>query len=443
MKDFQEAMEGLKEAEKELSETTFIGLDNEIKMLHTRISLIGEEEGARRVAIRLAEMEAQAIQDKINLSPEAKLAAEARIQEVVALELELESLTEANDRLDSAISDLGSSFQTAFEDAIIGGKKFSDILAALEEDIIRIGLRATFTDPLKESFETFLKTGSLTNEPLETTNKAIAEKSTGLFGGLFGGGEDPNKGTMDEVLPSRTTGLFEDVAGLFGFGGGEDEGGRVASEAAEGVKTAAEILKEGIGTTTGAVAELGGTVVESAGAMAGELAPAIVETATETATEGATTALLTTSMQTAATAALSLATALQAAAAAAATSSAVGAGAAVAHKGGVVGRGLPMGRFSISSADMAGAQVLHEGGIAGRRLRPNEQLGVLEKGETVRTEDQESMLQSRMRSKGGIVGVTNNFFISGVTDSTGFAETGDAIGANVGREMTLINSRNN
>jgi hypothetical protein len=43
--------------------------------------------------------------------------------------------------------DLGLTFTSAFEDAVVGGKKFSDVLKGLEQDIARIILRRGVTEP--------------------------------------------------------------------------------------------------------------------------------------------------------------------------------------------------------------------------------------------------------------------------------------------------------
>lgn len=44
--------------------------------------------------------------------------------------------------------DLGLSFSSAFEDAIVGGKAFSDVLQGVEQDILRIVTRKLVTEPL-------------------------------------------------------------------------------------------------------------------------------------------------------------------------------------------------------------------------------------------------------------------------------------------------------
>jgi hypothetical protein len=56
----------------------------------------------------------------------------------------------ATDDISDAAKDLGFTFQSAFEDAILEGEKFSDVLKAIEKDIARIILRMTITKPLGE-----------------------------------------------------------------------------------------------------------------------------------------------------------------------------------------------------------------------------------------------------------------------------------------------------
>lgn len=48
----------------------------------------------------------------------------------------------------SVAEELGLTFTSAFEDAIVGGKKFSEVLKGLEQDILRIIVRKTVTEPL-------------------------------------------------------------------------------------------------------------------------------------------------------------------------------------------------------------------------------------------------------------------------------------------------------
>lgn len=48
----------------------------------------------------------------------------------------------------SLAEELGLTFTSAFEDAIVGGKKFSDVLKGLQQDLLRIVVRKTVTEPL-------------------------------------------------------------------------------------------------------------------------------------------------------------------------------------------------------------------------------------------------------------------------------------------------------
>ncbi len=62
-------------------------------------------------------------------------------------------------RLSDAAKDVGSAFQSSFEDAIIEGKKFSDMLGGLLKDIERVILRTMVTGPLADAISSGL--GSL------------------------------------------------------------------------------------------------------------------------------------------------------------------------------------------------------------------------------------------------------------------------------------------
>ena len=55
----------------------------------------------------------------------------------------------------AAAQELGLTFQSAFEDAIIGGKSFGSILSGLAQDIERIIIRRTITEPMAGIFSSF------------------------------------------------------------------------------------------------------------------------------------------------------------------------------------------------------------------------------------------------------------------------------------------------
>lgn len=66
-------------------------------------------------------------------------------------------LPEALKKPDDLAGSLGLTFSSAFEDAIVGGKKLSDVLDSLEKDILRIVTRKMVTEPLADAITGFLK----------------------------------------------------------------------------------------------------------------------------------------------------------------------------------------------------------------------------------------------------------------------------------------------
>lgn len=90
-----------------------------------------------------------------------------------------QKLTEAK----SLTDELGLSFTSAFEDAVVGGKGLSDVLKGLEADIIRIITRQYVTKPLGDALGGLLGGGSTGGGA-----GGFIDKIGGFIGGLFGGG---------------------------------------------------------------------------------------------------------------------------------------------------------------------------------------------------------------------------------------------------------------
>lgn len=86
---------------------------------------------------------------------------------------------DAAEKTKSAWQELGPTFSSAFEDAIVGGKKFSDVMKGLEQDIIRVITRKLVTEPLGNA-----------------------------IGGLFGGGGG-FPGGIGKLLGFSTGGSFQ------------------------------------------------------------------------------------------------------------------------------------------------------------------------------------------------------------------------------------------
>ena len=87
------------------------------------------------------------------------------VQRLLALPLEDDTLqrgiAKARDELEKAenqgkktkttFAELGATFSSAFEDAIINGKKFSDVLTGIAQDIARLLIRKNITDPIADA----------------------------------------------------------------------------------------------------------------------------------------------------------------------------------------------------------------------------------------------------------------------------------------------------
>jgi hypothetical protein len=103
--------------------------------------------------------------------------------------------TKQTNKLKDAASDLGFSFQSAFEDAIIEGKKFSEVLVGLAKDIERIMLRKMITEPLANALSAGI--GNFFSTPTKAVSVTTASKHGNIFsngslvpfatGGIIGG----------------------------------------------------------------------------------------------------------------------------------------------------------------------------------------------------------------------------------------------------------------
>ena len=78
----------------------------------------------------------------------------------------------------SLAEELGLSFTSAFEDAIVGGSKFSDLLKGLERDIIAIVTRQYVTKPLTTALDGLFKSDG---------GGGIGGLFSSIFGSIFGG----------------------------------------------------------------------------------------------------------------------------------------------------------------------------------------------------------------------------------------------------------------
>lgn len=96
-----------------------------------------------------------------NLQESARLsadeAAQARMQVNAAMNDEFARMTEKATEANDIAKELGLTFTSAFEDAVVSGKQFSDVLRGVYQDILRLMLRETVTKPAAAAFSDLFK----------------------------------------------------------------------------------------------------------------------------------------------------------------------------------------------------------------------------------------------------------------------------------------------
>lgn len=102
--------------------------------------------------------------------------------------------------INDAWQELGATFSSAFEDAIVNGAKLSDVLDGLEKDIVRIITRNLVTKPLEGKIAAAFSNGG-----------GISDLFGGLFGDIFGSG----KASGGPVYPGKIYPVGEEGVELF------------------------------------------------------------------------------------------------------------------------------------------------------------------------------------------------------------------------------------
>lgn len=91
----------------------------------------------------------------------------------------LEAATDATLALERAGEDLGLTFASAFEDAVVNGAKLSEVLKGIGQDILRIGIRKTITNPASDVLKSLFSSAG--------GGSGIGDFFKGLFGNARGG----------------------------------------------------------------------------------------------------------------------------------------------------------------------------------------------------------------------------------------------------------------
>ena len=164
-------------------------------------------------------------------------------------------LAEKVKETDDLTRDLGLTFSSAFEDAIVGGEGFRDVLAGIAEDIARLAVRKSITEPAVDWLGTAVSAGMAAYG-----GGSAGTYSGGTVGGLYadggytgpGGKNDPagivhageyvvKKSVVDQpgVLP-----MLERLNNMPGYANGGLVGGSASSSMAPQITYAPQITVE-------------------------------------------------------------------------------------------------------------------------------------------------------------------------------------------------------
>jgi len=133
-----------------------------------------------------------------------------------AYDATLETVEESATALEEVGNELGLTFSSAFEDAIVNGAKFKDLLLSLEKDIVRIITRKLVTEPLANVVSGFIGGSG---------GSGIIGAIGSFFGGAFARGGDVTAGRQylvgeagPEMFVPRTAGAIVPSVPTMGAG---------------------------------------------------------------------------------------------------------------------------------------------------------------------------------------------------------------------------------
>jgi lambda family phage tail tape measure protein len=132
---------------------------------------------------RLNEAEQQGVE--INGTRVRALSTEELTRATERFANELERAEKQTQRTDRMGVQMGMSFSSAFEDAILDGKKFSEILQSLERDIARIIIRTAVTGPAADIISAGVRggmnslMGSFSSPSVPTSSPGVAASASG------------------------------------------------------------------------------------------------------------------------------------------------------------------------------------------------------------------------------------------------------------------------
>jgi hypothetical protein len=150
-------------------------LTKESAILQTQIVNYGLKDNAMKAAIRAKTTELELGAKGVTLSQKEHDALQMKLdllrqqgEELDKLDALAKEAEESDKRRKQAIEELGLTFKSAFEDAVVGGGKLRDVLKGIADDIFRLFLRTQVTEP---AFKSIMG--------------GVSGGAGGLLGGLF------------------------------------------------------------------------------------------------------------------------------------------------------------------------------------------------------------------------------------------------------------------
>lgn len=141
-------------------------LTKESVIVGTQATLYGEKESVIQSAVRAKEIEFELASKNIVLTQQERDMLQEKLSMLQENKTRLEELTEATKKqkeeteaAKDTARELGMTFTSAFEDAVIEGKKFQDVLKAIADDIFRLFLRKQVTEPASNALSSIFGGG--------------------------------------------------------------------------------------------------------------------------------------------------------------------------------------------------------------------------------------------------------------------------------------------
>lgn len=118
----------------------------------------------------------------------------------------LNDLVPAIDTVKKKVDQLQFDFASAFEDAIVQGEKFREVLKGILQDLARIAIRKAFTQPLADAFGSIIKPffGSATDAASDAASDAVTGSVTGAVTSLASGSEKSGIFDAGKLAPAES-----------------------------------------------------------------------------------------------------------------------------------------------------------------------------------------------------------------------------------------------